>query len=131
MPEGELVDAAWTAWSTQIRYVGVGAMIVGGLSSMWGIRSGIGKGVKQTLGGLHGKRKMLDRTDRDLPTSRTVPILVGAAVATVVPLLGLDRRRVGGGCFRHCHGHRVVLLCRRIELHRRRWSAAPTTRSPA
>ncbi len=92
MPEGTAVDAAWAAWSGQIRYMGVGAMIVGGLSSMWTIRSGIGKGLKDALGGMKGARAALDRTERDMPTSRTVPILIAAAVATVALYYALTAR---------------------------------------
>ena len=83
MPEGSALDAAWAAWSGQIRYMGVGAMIVGGLSSMWSIRAGIGKGVRDALGGMKGARATLDRVDRDLPTSRIIPILIAASAATV------------------------------------------------
>ncbi len=84
MPAGEVVDAAWTAWSEQIRYVGVGAMIVGGLSSMWGIRAGIAKGVRQTLGGLKAAEAAVERTEQDLPTRWTLPLLALAAMATIV-----------------------------------------------
>jgi len=82
MPPGEIVDAAWAAWSGQIRYVGVGAMIVGGLSSMWGVRGGIGRGIKQTLAG-RDRSKALERTDQDLSTSWTLPVLGLAAVSTI------------------------------------------------
>ncbi len=84
MPEGGPVDAAWAAWSGQIRYMGVGAMIVGGLSSMWGIRAGIGKGVRQTLGGLRKAVGKVDRTELDLPTPLTLSVLAAAAVGTIV-----------------------------------------------
>ncbi len=84
MPEGAAVDAAWGAWSGQIRYMGVGAMIVGGLSSMWGIRSGIGKGVRQALGGMQKVAGTVERTELDLPTPLTLGTLAAAAVGTVV-----------------------------------------------
>ena len=84
MPDGAPVDAAWAAWSGQIRYMGVGAMIVGGLSSMWGIRSGMGKGLKQALGGMQKATEQVERTDLDLPTPLTLSVLAAAAVATIV-----------------------------------------------
>jgi putative OPT family oligopeptide transporter len=83
MPEGSALDAANAAWSGQIRYMGVGAMIVGGLSSMWSIRGGMLKGVKEVLGGMKGSRKSVERTDRDLPTWFTGTILIAAAIATI------------------------------------------------
>jgi putative OPT family oligopeptide transporter len=44
--EGSAVDVSWRIWSTQIRYIGVGAMIVGGLWSIIKVRKGIAKGLK-------------------------------------------------------------------------------------
>jgi putative OPT family oligopeptide transporter len=41
----QALDAAWRIWSTRIRYVGVGAMIVGGLWSIVTMRSGIVAGL--------------------------------------------------------------------------------------
>lgn len=76
LAEESALDAAWSLWSSQIRYMGVGAMIVGGLASMWKIRGGIAKAARHLLGGIgHGGRS-LERTDQDLPNS-----LVGAAFA--------------------------------------------------
>ncbi len=84
LPEGEVLDAAWAAWSGQIRYMGVGAMIVGGLWSMIRIRSGIVKGVREAFSGFRSQQSdPRDRTDEDLPTSRTAVILLLAGFATV------------------------------------------------
>jgi putative OPT family oligopeptide transporter len=68
MPEaGNLVDSAYTVWSTQIRYMGVGAMIVGGLWSIVKIRSGIAKGLRDALFGReHLEKGPIPRTDQDL-----------------------------------------------------------------
>ena len=76
LPEQSALDAAWTLWSSQIRYMGVGAMIVGGLSSMWNIRGGIAKALRHLLGGVGRGAQSVERTDQDLPNS-----LVGAAFA--------------------------------------------------
>lgn len=78
LTEQSALDAAWTLWSSQIRYMGVGAMIVGGLASMWNIRGGIAKAVRHLLGGAGRSGRSIDRTDQDLPNS-----LVGAAFAVV------------------------------------------------
>ncbi|MCB1019800.1 MAG: oligopeptide transporter, OPT family, partial [Acidobacteria bacterium] len=84
LPEGATaIDAAWEAWSGEIRYMGVGAMIVGGLTSMWGIRSGIAKGVRQAIGGRQTLGERVERTDQDLPKSVTMSILAVCAAATV------------------------------------------------
>ena len=84
MPDLSPMDAAWTAWSDQIRYMGVGAMIVGGLSSMWAIRRGIGKAVRQLASGFGKAQEALERTDEDLPKSVTGAILAVVAVGTFV-----------------------------------------------
>lgn len=78
LTEQSALDAAWTLWSSQIRYMGVGAMIVGGLASMWNIRGGIAKAVRHLLGGVGRSGQSIERTDQDLPNS-----LVGAAFAVV------------------------------------------------
>lgn len=37
----EPIDIAFELWSTKVRYVGVGAMIIGGVASIWKVRSGL------------------------------------------------------------------------------------------
>lgn len=44
--QGNAVDVSWEIWSTKIRYMGVGAMIIGGLWSIIQVRKGIVKGLK-------------------------------------------------------------------------------------
>jgi putative OPT family oligopeptide transporter len=83
LPPGAPIDAAWSAWSDQIRYMGVGAMVVGGLTSMWGIRSGIAKGFRQALGNRQASNAVIARTDRDLPKSTMAVLLAACAVATI------------------------------------------------
>jgi putative OPT family oligopeptide transporter len=39
--EGAAADRAWTLWSQGVRYVGVGAMAVGGLSALFRVRAGL------------------------------------------------------------------------------------------
>ncbi len=83
MPAGSPLDAAWAAWGDQIRYMGVGAMIVGGLSSMWSIRAGIVRGVRDVMGGMKKAAAVVERTQQDLPNSRIFPLLILCAVATI------------------------------------------------
>ncbi|MCY4594062.1 MAG: oligopeptide transporter, OPT family [Bryobacterales bacterium] len=84
MPEGSVLDAAWAAWSGQIRYMGVGAMIVGGLSSMWKIRKGIARAVKQLLGSIGKAHQATARTDLDMPKTVVGGLLALVAVGTFV-----------------------------------------------
>ena len=84
LPEGSALDAAWMAWSTQIRYMGVGAMVVGGLASMWKIRRGIAKAAKQLLSGIGRATQVAARTDLDLPNSVVGSLLALVAIGTFV-----------------------------------------------
>ena len=84
MPEGPVLDAAWEAWSSQIRYMGVGAMIVGGLSSMWKIRAGVGRALTQLRGTLAKGAGAVEETDRDVRLSTSGMIFAAAAVGTFV-----------------------------------------------
>lgn len=50
------LDMAWTIWATKIRYIGVGAMVVGGIASIINVRSGLKSAVSELfkhLGGSH------------------------------------------------------------------------------
>ena len=83
LPEGSVLDAAWEAWEGQIRYMGVGSMIVGGLWSMWSMRAGMLKGVREAIAGFRVQTTAKARTDEDMPASYSVWILALAAVATI------------------------------------------------
>jgi putative OPT family oligopeptide transporter len=48
--DGSMVDLANTLWSTQVRYMGVGAMVVGGVWSIWQIRRGLVEAVREVTG---------------------------------------------------------------------------------
>lgn len=62
------LDGAWTLWSTEIRYVGVGAMVVAGVASIVGVRKGLVAAV-QELRSRFGKPQESDVTARDLPSA--------------------------------------------------------------
>ncbi|MBU0518085.1 oligopeptide transporter, OPT family [bacterium] len=86
-PAGEFesaVDIAYEIWSTQIRYIGVGAMVVGGLWALVNLRSSIFAGVSAGLAAYKddGAAKALERTERDIPTKW---VLIGLGVS-LVPL---------------------------------------------
>ncbi len=71
-------EAAMTIWSQKIRYVGVGAMICGGIWSIFSVRQGISKGVSGLMEGLQGRDvKKLSRTERDIGLVPLATILIG------------------------------------------------------
>lgn len=85
IPEGgSLVDAGYAMWSAKIRYIGVGAMVVGGLWALIDLRHSIVFAVKS---GIHAVRNRIDqnkilRTEYDTPMSW---VLIGIGVL-IVPI---------------------------------------------
>lgn len=68
--EGETsAELAWTLWSTKIRYMGVGAMVVGGVVSIWHVRHGLLAAVNEMKLLFTGKQEDVNqqaRTDRNI-----------------------------------------------------------------
>lgn len=86
------IDAAFAIWSAQIRYLGVGAMLVGGVWTLISMRKSLLSGIRS---GFAARRSnvgaSVPRSERDLPMSY---ILVGLLLFTV-PLLVLYQAIVG------------------------------------
>ena len=68
-------DAAFAIWSTQIRYLGVGAMIIGGLWALVSLRGSLVEAFRRGFG-KSGRAGPIAETDRDTPM-RIVVIGVG------------------------------------------------------
>ena len=83
--QGEPLDAAWTLWSTQIRYVGVGAMVVGGVDSIVKVRKGLMLALKEMKSHLKGKAEEVLETERNIEGNT---ILFWGAV-TIAMILGI------------------------------------------
>jgi putative OPT family oligopeptide transporter len=85
-------DAAGALWSAQIRYLGVGAMLVGGLWALISLRSSLLSGVKSGLAAARaGAGRTIAHTEADLPMNG---ILFGVALFTL-PLFMLYQNIVG------------------------------------
>jgi putative OPT family oligopeptide transporter len=85
-PEGvSLVDAFYKIWSTQIRYMGVGAMIVGGLWSIINVRHSIVAGFRQAILGVGAVREsVVERTEQNLSAKQVATIIVIVAIPLFV-----------------------------------------------
>jgi putative OPT family oligopeptide transporter len=60
----DAAEASWKIWSEQVRYTGVGAMVVGGVASLWKVRQGLISAIieiKSTFSSSMGAQK--DRQD--------------------------------------------------------------------
>lgn len=85
-------DAANILWSRQIRYLGVGAMLIGGLWALFSLRKSLLSGMKSGLAAARaGAQTVVAHTERDLPMKG---VLIGIVVFTL-PLLVLYQNIVG------------------------------------
>ncbi|MDP6438054.1 MAG: oligopeptide transporter, OPT family [Candidatus Brocadiia bacterium] len=93
LPDGTLTNAFHDIWSTQIRYMGVGAMVVGGVWSIIKVRGSIVRGFRgAVLGYRAGEAEGVERTDRDVPSR-----LIGLGLIVVaIPIFILYRQMTGG-----------------------------------
>jgi len=86
-------DAAFAIWSAKIRYLGVGAMLIGGVWTLFSLRrsllSGIRSGIAAARAGAAGGD--VPHTERDLP----MKWMLVALVVFVLPLLLLYQAIVG------------------------------------
>lgn len=68
--EETATETAWTIWSTRIRYVGVGAMVVGGIESIVRVRHGLVRAVSELRKRMTRKdTEGIEETDRDIPSA--------------------------------------------------------------
>ena len=77
--EGGATERAWTLWSKGVRYVGVGAMAVGGLSALFRIRKGLVRAVAELRSEWGGQ---IDREGEnpDLPPRQVIGFASVAAI---------------------------------------------------
>lgn len=89
----DAVDRAWGLWSKGVRYMGVGAMLVGGISSIIKVRGGLVRAISELRHQLSSKQDAtIERTDRDLPA----PVLIGFAVLAVIAVAAVYYHFTGG-----------------------------------
>lgn len=82
--EGEPMDAAWNIWNSQIRYLGVGAMVVGGIWSLGKLLKPLLEGIRASLEAMRHANTggVIPRVERDFPI-----VYVGVALlALLVPV---------------------------------------------
>ena len=80
-------DIAGAIWSAKIRYLGVGAMLIGGVWTLFSLRKSLLSGVKSGIAAARkgGNNSDLPETERDLP----MKWMLIALLLFVLPLLGL------------------------------------------
>ena len=66
------LDGAWTLWSTKIRYVGVGAMVMGGVASIVRVRAGLVAAFVEITRRFSRAQEATDADDRDISSKAIV-----------------------------------------------------------
>jgi putative OPT family oligopeptide transporter len=90
LPQGETAfEVADEIWSSQIRYLGVGAMATGGMwaliSLIGPIRHGVSRSLEAVRASRSGEQVEIPRTDRDTP----INIVLTSAALLSLPLIGV------------------------------------------
>lgn len=86
---GTGVAATQAVWAAQIRYLGVGAMLVGGLYALWGLRGSL-------FGAFGSTADTVLPSQRDLPRALLITLLVVLAIPMAVLYVWLLDSIVGG-----------------------------------
>lgn len=74
------VDAAYDIWSREVRYLGVGAMLVGGILTIWQVRAGLAAALQAVTKAAQGRHDVPE-TERNL---RPGTLLVSAVIAVIL-----------------------------------------------
>ena len=91
--EGDALDSAWTIWNSKIRYLGVGAMVVGGVWSLVKLFKPLVEGIKASLDAVKSRS-----VDGDVPLEeRDTPInfVAIALAALLIPVFLLYFEIIG------------------------------------
>jgi putative OPT family oligopeptide transporter len=91
MEQLSAMDLAWTLWSKQVRYLGVGAMITGGMWSIVSVRRGILAGIQGLKDAYDNKSGNIERTQQDMHLWAMLLILI----ICFVIMLGLYNSLIG------------------------------------
>ena len=89
--EGDPLKAAWTIWNSKIRYLGVGAMVVGGVWSLVKLLNPLITGVKASIDSIRqkSKGKELQRMERDIPINYVGMALLAMLIPVFLLYLGI------------------------------------------
>ena len=86
---GRQIWGFFEIWGTYIRYIGVGAMVVGGLYTIFKLRSNLASGIREAIIGIKGGQVAAkERTDQDL-NFKFVFLAIGALAIPVFLVYGM------------------------------------------
>ncbi len=78
------IEGAYSLWKDKIRFVGVGAMVVGGFSSLISVRHGLKSAIGEMWHGVSGKRTGAEDRDRDIPAGVILTLGIACTVLLVI-----------------------------------------------
>ena len=89
--EGDAMDAAWNIWNSKIRYLGVGAMVVGGVWSLIKLFKPLVAGIKASLDAVKHRQSGADvpQEEMDIPINYVGYALIGLLVPVFFLYLGI------------------------------------------
>ena len=82
--DGTNVDVFLAVWKQQIRYVGVGTMVVGGLYTLWSMRKTIITGISKAVRSKSSDETEFLRTEIDLPMNK---VFIFSGVLVLITIL--------------------------------------------
>ncbi len=78
---GSQIWGFFQIWGDYIRYVGVGAMVVGGLYTIFKLRSNLASGIREAIIGIRGGQMAAkERTDQDMNFKRVFLMIAALAI---------------------------------------------------
>ena len=92
--DGDVQDWFWAKWNSHIRYMGVGAMVVGGIWSIFNIRGALLQGFQEALAGYKGARGKVVKTIRTEESIKVSHIAI-LLVLTIFTVLALYQSLIG------------------------------------
>lgn len=89
--EGDAMDAAWNIWNSKIRYLGVGAMVVGGVWSLIKLFKPLIAGIKASLDAVKHRQSGADvpKEEQDMPINYVGYALIALLVPVFFLYLGI------------------------------------------
>lgn len=86
VPGTDPVAQAFDLWDRQVRFIGVGAMVMGGVSSLISVRAGLWAAIEHLWVGVRGGRDVQQANQRDIPTS----LILGIGVLCIGLLAAIN-----------------------------------------
>ncbi|MDP7621885.1 MAG: oligopeptide transporter, OPT family, partial [SAR324 cluster bacterium] len=89
--EGEPLESAWNIWNSKIRYMGVGAMVIGGIWSLIKLFKPLIAGIQASLQAVrrNSNDEDIPREEKDFPINYVFTALVGLLIPVFFLYLGI------------------------------------------